>query len=313
MRKLLILLSFCIFFSCSERDNYVSFRGYAQGGEYTVKANLKGVRTPPGEIKQALDSLLEQIDFTLSGYNKMSLLSRFNEGESTETNDMFEEILSISEDISARTGGAFDVWAAPLFEIWGFGFKSGEFPTEEQTKRAMALSSEHKILNFNAIAQGYSCDVVASYLDSIGVEDMLVDIGEIYCKGLNPSGRGWSIGVDNPYDGNNTPGADIRAVWCSDGRACGIVTSGNYRKYYIKDGKKFSHTIDPRSGRPVDHNLLSATIVAPTAAEADAYATACMVMGMDEAKGFIESRDDLEGFLIGAESSWASPGFSFRD
>lgn len=313
MRKLLILLVFCACISCTGHDNYVVFSGYAQGGTYTVKANLKGVRTPVPEIRDSIGSILGQIDFTLSGYNRNSLLSRFNEGADIEPNAMFTDISTISGRMCEETSGAFDVWAAPLFDIWGFGFKSGEFPTDDMVEDAMKLCKEHKVLNFNAIAQGYSCDVVARYLQSIGVEDMLVDIGEIYCSGLNPSGKGWSIGIDNPVDGNNTPGADIRAVWTSDGNACGIVTSGNYRKFYIKDGKKYSHTVDPRTGRPVDHDLLSATIVAPTAAQADAYATACMVMGMQEAREFIESRDDIEGYLIGASSTWTSEGFRIRD
>lgn len=172
------------------------------------------------------------------------------------------------------------------------------------------------LLNFNAIAQGYTCDLVAGYLRSIGVSDMLVDIGEIYCAGLNPAGRDWTIGVDRPVDGNETPGADLDGIWLSGGRSCGIVTSGNYRKFYVRDGRKYAHTIDPRTGYPVEHSLLSATIVASTAAAADAYATYCMVIGFDEARAFIESRPDLEGYLIrdadGTMLEWASPGFTLR-
>ena len=172
------------------------------------------------------------------------------------------------------------------------------------------------LLNFNAIAQGYTCDLVAGYLRSIGVTEMLVDIGEIYCAGLNPAGRDWTIGVDRPVDGNETPGADLDGIWLSGGRSCGIVTSGNYRKFYVRDGRKYAHTIDPRTGYPVEHSLLSATIVASTAAAADAYATYCMVIGFDEARAFIESRPDLEGYLIrdadGTMLEWASPGFTLR-
>jgi thiamine biosynthesis lipoprotein len=169
-------------------------------------------------------------------------------------------------------------------------------------------------LNFNAIAQGYSSDKIAAYLHSLGVTDMLVDIGEIYCEGLNPKGRPWRIGVDRPFYGNNTPGADLDGIWQGDGCGCGVVTSGNYRKYYEKDGQKYSHTIDPRTGYPVSHSLLSATIVAPNATAADAYATFCMVIGLDEAKSFITSRSDLEGYLIyddnGEMKEWASSGFN---
>lgn len=312
MRKALLILTLCFCVSCAERDNYMAFTGYAQGGTYTVKANLKGVSTGAGEIAHHIDSLLNAVDFSLSGYNKKSILSRRNAGEDIATDELFDRIYDLSEQYREDTDGAFDVAAAPLFDIWGFGFKSGDFPTQSQIDSAITECRQKKILNFNAIAQGFSCDVIASYLHSIGVRDMLVDIGEIYCEGLNPSGKGWSVGVDNPVDGNNAPGADLRAIWSSEGRACGIVTSGNYRKFYIKDGRKYSHTIDPRTGNPVTHDLLSATIVAPTAAQADAYATACMVMGMEKAREFISGQDGIEGFLIGAESIWTSPGFCLR-
>ena len=162
------------------------------------------------------------------------------------------------------------------------------------------------ILNFNAIAQGYSCDLVFDMLRGLGVTDMLVDIGEIRCCGLNPLGNGWTVGIDNPVDGNDKPGEDIRQVWTSDGGDHGVVTSGNYRKFYVRDGKKYSHTIDPRTGRPVEHNLLSATVVAPTAAEADALATVFMVIGFDAARDFLETRPDLEAYLIPADSIWSS-------
>lgn len=312
MRKALFILTLFACVSCIERDNYMAFTGYAQGGTYTVKANLKGVDTDMDEIGHTIDSLLNQIDFTLSGYNKKSILSRRNAGEYVQENDLFKEVYDLSVQYGEDTGGAFDIFSAPLFDIWGFGFKSGEFPTQEEVNAAMEECGQKKVLNFNAIAQGFSCDVIAAYLHSIGVKDMLVDIGEIYCEGRNPSGEGWSIAVDNPVDGNNTPGADIRGIWSSECKPRGLVTSGNYRKFYIKDGKKYSHTIDPRTGRPVDHDLLSATISAPTAAQADAYATACMVMGMEKAKDFISSRDGIEGFLIGAESTWTSPGFCLQ-
>lgn len=183
------------------------------------------------------------------------------------------------------------------------------------TKGAEIATLDGPVLNFNAVAQGYSCDTVARYLDKLGVRDMLVDIGEIWCRGVNQSGRPWRVGVDRPKDGNNTPGADLDGIWESSGSAGqGIVTSGNYRKFYVKDGRKFSHTIDPRSGYPAENSLLSATVTAPTAAAADAYATYCMVIGYDEAKRFIESRADLEGYLIratpdGSMEEWASPGF----
>lgn len=308
----IILAALALLCSCTG-NNYREYRGYAQGGEYSVKINMDGVSAGPREIGEAIDSILTAIDFSLSGYNKESILSKRNAGEKVAPDALFAEVLDLSARYAKVTGGAFDVYAAPLFDIWGFGFKNQELPSDAQVQAAMEEYHSHKTLNFNAIAQGYSCDVIARYLHSIGVTDMLVNIGEIYCEGLNPKGKPWTVGVDNPEDGNDRPGAHLRGVWNSEGKACGIVTSGNYRKFYVRDGKKYAHTIDPRTGYPVEHGLLSATVVAPTAAEADAYATACMVMGPESAKAFIESSKDLEGYLITTEGSWHSAGFPLSE
>lgn len=296
--------------SCS-RDRYIAMNGYAQGGTYTVKINLNGVGVTPAVIHSAIDSIFTEIDNTLSGYNQSSVVSRLNRGEEVGSNAMLEDILKISTQYKEETSGAFDVGAAPLFDVWGFGFTRDSLPDPERVREAMSKNGTK--LNFNAIAQGYSCDLIASYLHSIGVKDMLVDIGEIYCEGLNPQHQAWAIGVDSPFDGNESPGEYLQAIhYCSDAPQ-GIVTSGNYRKFYVSGGRKFAHTIDPRTGYPVDHSLLSATIVAPNATAADAYATYCMVIGLEEAQNFILGRPDLEGYLVYDENSqmktWASPGF----
>ena len=359
-----LLLALC---ACSGRGRYIAVTGYAQGGTYSVKLNTEGVHVPRAQIASAIDSILTLVDTTLSGYNKSSLLSRFNAGETIVPNQLFSDIYGYCREIWQDTGGCVDVAAGPLFDIWGFGFSTDSLPSAGRVLETLASCGMGRLapavapgvplnawnllaaspsaplgsapassaapsgprhspdgptdaipvrLNFNAVAQGYTCDLVAEYLYSIGVKDMLVDIGEIYCAGHNPSGRDWSIGVDRPTDGNDTPGADLDGVWLSDGRSCGIVTSGNYRKFYVRDGRKYAHTIDPRTGYPVGHSLLSATVVAPTAAEADALATYCMVLGFDEARAFIESRPDLEAYLIrdvdGSMQEWASPGFHLR-
>ena len=337
-----LILSALLSLSCNRKTGYVAVSGYAQGGTYTVKFNTSGLSASVESISQGIDSILVTIDTTLSGYNKGSILSRFNAGESVRPNAMFKEMYSLSREWFLRSEGALDVAAGPLFDAWGFGFTSDSMPAPERVASLLRESGMGRLkdsivtdgggllspesllltegvlpkLNFNAIAQGYSCDAVASYLKGLGVEDMLVEIGEIYCSGKNPSGQGWGVGIDRPEDGNNQAGKKLQAVWESDGTPCGIVTSGNYRKFYIKDGKKYSHTIDPRTGYPVDHSLLSATIVAPTAAAADAAATWCMVIGLDEARKVIGSSPDLEGYLVydedGTMKDWASEGFTLR-
>ena len=307
LKTALLALSALVFCSCA--DNYVSLGGYAQGGVYSVKYNAKGVKVSRAEAQAAVDGILEAIDTTLSGYNRKSLLSRRNAGEDVPLNDMFRELEAISEHYKALTDGAFDVAAGPLFDIWGFGFTADSLPSDEAIAAARARCERREVLNFNAIAQGYTCDKVADYLHSIGVKDMLVDIGEIYCEGLNPKGQGWTIAIDTPADGNNTPGASLAGIWHSDGGAYGVVTSGNYRKFYIKDGRKYAHTIDPRTGRPVEHNLLSATVIAPTATEADALATFFMVIGFDDARDWVEGHDGIEACLITSDSTWTSENF----
>ena len=346
--KTVIRIFLCFFaivasLSCSQHGRYITVTGFAQGGTYTVKFNAEGVQCSPEQVRDSIDALLRNIDNSLSGYNKKSLLSRFNAGETIAPDRMFVDIYAKAHYIFEETSGAVDVAAGPLFDVWGFGFANDSLPSAQKVqevmrscgmarlKKAMPLSEDGTLapgdllmepgdlpkLNYNAIAQGYSCDLVAAYLYSIGVKDMMVDIGEIFCDGRNPSGKPWTLGVDRPEDGNNEPGAKVQGIFRAPDGPHGIVTSGNYRKFYVRDGKKYSHTIDPRTGYPVSHSLLSATIVAPDALSADAYATYCMVIGLEESKRFISSRPDLECCLIydddGIFRTWCSDGFILQE
>lgn len=293
--------------SCSR--GYVTVGGYAQGGTYSVRYNPANVSASREQVAAAIEDILVAVDTTLSGYNRKSLLSRRNAGEDVLLNDMFLDMERRAEEFRTLSGGAFDAAAGPLFDIWGFGFTADSLPSQEAIELAMERCKRREVLNFNAIAQGYTCDLVAGYLHSVGAKDMLVDIGEIYCEGVNPSGKPWTIGIDTPEDGNDTPGASLSGIWTSDGGGHGVVTSGNYRKFYVKDGHKYAHTIDPRTGRPVEHNLLSATVVAPTATQADALATYFMVAGLQEARNFVEAHPGIEACLITSDGIWKSEGF----
>ena len=331
---------------CSSQPQYHTFGGHAQGGVWQVKANITNVKVRSAKIQKDIEAILEDIDTTLSGYNMGSLLSRLNDGDTIVPNAMLCKVYNDAHELWKETNGALDCASGPLYDIWGFGFKGGGFPTQEQVAEALAIGGMARLvprmedairdgklhaswlysseptstavprLNFNSVAQGYSCDTVASYLNKIGVTDMLVDIGEIWCRGLNDSGKPWRVGVDRPTDGNNTPGADLDGIWEADNpNGQGLVTSGNYRRFFLVDGIKYPHSVDPRTGYPVSGNpLLSATVVAATGELADAYATYCMVIGLDAAKEFINSRPDLEGYLIydtfyGMEE-WSSSGFN---
>lgn len=343
--------------ACTSGDRFIAITGYAQGGTYSVKVDLEGadgrIRMRPERIKEGIDSVLEAVNNSVSGYNKGSILSRFNAGERVLPDNIFKDLYEISHRYYDETGGSFDVSSAPLFDVWGFGFTADSLPSPEKIASILAsvgmdrlsdtltvdsegfTSSEMILLpeaaagnadngsaasgkslprlNFNAIAQGYSCDIVAEYLHSVGADRMLVDVGgEIYCEGLNPSGRPWGIGLDRPVDGNNIPGQDLQGIFRAGPEPCGVVTSGNYRKFYVKDGKKYAHTIDPLTGYPVTHSLLSATVIAKNAAEADALATYCMVIGLEKSMEFIRSRPDLEACLVyekdGVLETWTSPG-----
>ena len=342
MKKLFIgIVLALLVVSCDQPSRYVQISGYAQGSNYAIKMNVKGVDIPVETIRDSIDALILQIDTTLSGYNKKSLISRFNAGEKIPSNAMFLEMYRIGYRLWERSGGTLDFGAAPLYDAWGFGFRNSSFPTDEEIRQLLQscgmghLPAELPVvdgyidpasmgnpqLNFNAIAQGYSCDVIARYLYSIGVKDMLVYIGEIWCDGVNPAGEPWSVGIDRPVDqtsdGRSLP-EGLDGIWSSNGQPAGIVTSGNYRKFYIRDGRKYSHTINPRTGYPVEHNMLSATVVSSNnAAESDAIATWCMVVGLQGAQVLILGDPALEGYLIYTDASgemreWSSPGFTLK-
>ena len=316
-RSAILLLTALLLLSgaCARQGDYVRIEGFAQGSTYHVICHpVKGMNA--ARLQARFDARLQEIDQSLSGYNKGSLLSRLNAGEDLPLDGLFIECFERSKEIWAESGGTFDPSAAPLFDLWGFGFSNkGQvsdaaidsilafvgmdlLTLEERADGTHLVKADPRCqLNFNAIAQGYSCDVVARILDSLGCGDYLVDIGrEIRCKGRNAAGEKWRIGLDRPSDGNMEEGKDLQAILhVSD---CGIVTSGNYRKFYVEDGRKYAHTIDPVSGRPVSHNLLSATVIAADATTADAYATWLMVIGLDRARQFLDDRPELEALLV---------------
>lgn len=303
----------------SGAGTYARIEGFAQGGTYHVICRLpRGCRQQA--VADSIDNILAGIDRSLSGYNKGSLLSRINAGEDLPLDGHFIVTFNRSVEVWNESDGAFDPSAAPLFDLWGFGFEEKDagdadaaidsikafvgmdlFSIEERDDGPHLVKADPRAkLNFNAIAQGYSCDTIARWLAARGCTDYLVEVGrEIVCRGMSSRGGPWRVGLDKPIDGNMDEGKDLQEIIDVTGQ--GIVTSGNYRKFYIRDGQKYAHTIDPSTGRPVTHNLLSATVLAVDATAADAYATWFMVAGPEKAAAIAGSKPGIEAYLIYAQ------------
>jgi thiamine biosynthesis lipoprotein len=224
----------------------------------------------------------------------------------------FETCFRAAERVYRESRGAFDITVGPIVNAWGFGYTEASEIDSATIRELLQLVGMDMvriengiilkdkpgiILDMNAIAQGYAVDVVYEYFRSEGLENFLVEIGgEVRTSGTNPKGTGWRIGIDRPVEGLQIPGADLEAVIQVRDRS--LATSGNYRRFYEKDGIKYSHSIDPLTGWPVQHGLLSATVLCDECVFADAYATMFMVMGIEKSREFLENRPDLDAFLI---------------
>jgi thiamine biosynthesis lipoprotein len=294
--------------SCKKGAEYRYIEGFTQGTTYHIVYSA--------DIDDSLDTFVQRklldIDSSLSVYNPSSVISRINRNEEVAADSLFINVFNRSRKIYEMSGGAFDISGAPLFDIWGFGLKNRESVTKEHIDSILSFVGMDKVclkggrvvkddnrttLNVNAIAQGYSSDVIAGEFDRLGIKNYLVEIGgEIFCKGLNPRGKEWTVGIDKPVEGNILPGNDLQDILEVSGK--GLATSGNYRNFYEENGIKYSHTIDPRSGYPVRHSLLSATVIAPDAMTADALATFFMVAGLDEAEKFLASNPQFDAYLV---------------
>ncbi|MFP4489327.1 MAG: FAD:protein FMN transferase [Bacteroidales bacterium] len=309
---LLILLLTAFLYSCQKGEQVQSrIQGLTQGTSYSV-IWYHDKSDDTTELREDIGRLLADVDSSLSTYNPHSIISLVNRNEAVELDSLFINVFNRSYEIWELTDGAFDITAAPLINAWGFGPDATKRFNESIKNRLMELVGMDKIkiekglvvksdpdmcLDVNAIAQGYTVDIIHDYLCSMGYERFLVEVGgEVRTKGKKLNDEPWLIGLDKPTDGNMSPGvhrqADIKLV----NRA--LATSGNYRKYYIEDGIKYSHTINPKTGYPVRHKLLSATIIADDCMTADALATSCMVLGLEDAKEMIERVENVEAYLV---------------
>ena len=299
---------------------YQENRGFVFGTVYQITYQCDN------DLQKDIEDELNKVDNSLSTFNSNSVISRINRNENVKVNDMFTYVFNLAEHVSAETNGAFDITVAPMVNAWGFGFKSGNMPTESQLDSLRAIVGFSKVkmvngmvrkanpatmLDCSAIAKGYGCDVVASMLQRKGIKNYMVNIGgEIVTCGVNNERMPWRIGVTKPVDDSLSVNEENQTVLNVTNKA--MATSGNYRNFYYKNGKKYAHTIDPKTGRPVQHNILSATVLAENCATADAYATAFMVLGLDKAKSVLEKHPELMAYFIysdknGKNAVWFSP------
>ena len=264
------------------------------------------------DLHQGIKEALKEVDNSLSPYNPNSIITSINNNKDTLLNEHFTHVFNLSQKISAETEGAFDITVAPLVNAWGFGFKHSidvdphaidslcQFIGYQKVKiedGKVVKEDERLMLDCSSIAKGYGVDRVAQTLDKKGVGNYMVDIGgEVFVKGKNPKMNRWRIGINKPIEDSLSVNQELQTILEITDAA--MATSGNYRKFYYKNGKRYAHTIDPRIGYPIQHNILSATVIAKDCTTADAYATAFMVMGLEKAKAYCEQHPELNAYFI---------------
>ena len=283
-------------------------------------------------LKKEIEAELKKVDQSLSPFNKTSVISKVNRNENPVVDPLFKEVFLLAENISNETHGAFDITVAPLVNEWGFGFKKGVEPTRQVIDSLKYIVGYQKVkltpknyvqkqdprimLDCSAIAKGYGCDVVARLLRKNGINDYMIEIGgEIVTRGFNQKQEPWRIGVNKPTDDSLNTSQELQTVLNVTDIA--MATSGNYRNFYYKNGKKYAHTIDPKTGYPVQHNILSATVLAKNCATADAYATSFMVLGLEGAQKILQQHPELMAYLIyadkdGKNQTWYSPSLKSK-
>ena len=307
-----IVLCGLLSFSCQDKKEYFEESGTVFHTLYHIKYEA------PQLLTEQIDAELQKFNLSLNPFNPNSIIAKVNRNEAVEVDEWFKEVFNKSMEVSKNSEGVFDITCAPFINVWGFGFSKKDSVTPQMIdslKTFVGYQTVHLegnqvvkedprlLLNCSAIAKGYACDVVARLLEKEGIENYMIDIGgEVVMKGVNPNGICWRIGINIPEDDstNTKNNYDEIVQLCKKGA---IATSGNYRNFYIKDGKKYAHTIDPRTGYPSEQNILSATIVANDCITADAYATAFMAMGLDKAKEMAASLPEIEYYIIYADEN----------
>lgn len=329
MRRLLFLVILCFsLFGCQQQPDTVQLRGATMGTTWSV--NLHSI---PGSIdtailKQQLQQRLDLVNRLMSTYDPASEISRFNNVSSTDwfpISAETAEVVALSLQISELTGGAFDISVGPLVELWGFGAKEREqLPTDEQVAAQLAKIGYQQLelrehppsirkhhpqlqIDLSAVAKGYAVDLLAKDLAQLGINNFLVEVGgELQISGQRSDGTPWRVAVEKPEEAVR----EVARIFPLSATA--LATSGNYRNFYVENGQRYVHTIDPVSGRPIRHQLASATVLAIDCARADALATALMVLGEEKGRQLVEQQGIAAYFLIHQKetfSEYHSPAF----
>ncbi len=325
MKYLLVfILIAALHISCQNKKVYISNEGFIYGTTYHITyESSKGE-----DLQVEIEEEMNKLNYSLSTFDSSSVISKVNKNEEVKLDHYFLTVFNKAMEISEKTDGAFDITVAPMVNAWGFGFKNKEKITDKLIDSLKNITGYKKIrleegkiikdhpktmLDGSAIAKGFACDVVGNFLKNKGCRNYMVEIGgEVVARGINKKGKAWSIGISKPDDYNFFANQKLKAIVKLPERA--LATSGNYRNFYVEDGKKYAHTIDPKTGYPVQHSLLSTTVLADNCMTADAYATAFMVMGLDESIKLSETVPEIDVYFIyanekGNYKTYISPGF----
>ena len=304
---------------------------YRQANDFVFGTTYKIVYQCDSDLTASIRQELRRVDYSLSPFNKESVITAVNQNREVMLDPYFVEVFNKAMEISRETKGAFDITVAPLVNAWGFGFKHEQMPTKRQVDSLRQIIGYQKVvlkngkvvkqdprmmLDCSAIAKGFGVDAVARLLRDRGVQNFMVEIGgEVVTCGVNAQRLPWRVGVVKPSEDSLSTGHELQTILNVTDKA--MATSGNYRNFYYKNGRRYAHTINPKTGYPVQHSLLSATVLAASCTVADAYATSFMVMGLDNARQLLEHHPELMAYLIyddgkGDIAVWFSPSLRHK-
>lgn len=317
-----LFLSLCVvvWVNCAPKVKYQYTEGKIYGTYYHISY------ASPTDLQTGIREQMEKVNQSLSMFNPESVIAKINRNITENTDTLFRRMFMTAEKVYRQTGGAFDITVAPLVDAWGFGVKKEEFPDSAKIDSLMQYVGLEKItlneekivkkypgirMDASSIAKGLGVDLVADYLEGKGVSDYMVEIGgEVRVKGKSEKQRPWRIGIDRPQDDVTAQQQQLQAVLALTSGA--LATSGNYRNFYIREGKKYAHTINPKTGFPVQTEIVGSSVYTKSCMEADAYATAFMVMGLEKAQEVVRKNPDMEAFFIYQEKdelkTWISEG-----